>query len=157
MTMDRPAQLDHPQLGTLSWEERNVAYQGAVTLRGQVVDFEVLVDPPAWTEPMTVSSLVDQGAAALAVLRTNWEKISERIGAFLVEQYDAEWRGERPVLSAGQLLAHLKLMTLTVYHDGHASLSFSDDVADDEGLFYGHYVDVTIRSSGEVSDVSLQG
>lgn len=67
-----------------------------------------------------------------------------------------EWRGERPVLLVDQLLAHLKLMTMTVYHDGRPSLFFSDDGVDDDGLFHGHHVNVTLRTNGEVSDVSLQ-
>ena len=157
MTTERPATFEHPQVGPLNWREGGVAYQREIALGGLFVSFEVIVDPPAWTAPMTVSALIDQGAATLATVRTNWERINDRIGASLVEEYGERWRGARPVLSANQLLEHLRLMSVTVYHDGHAEMFFSDDGVDTEGLFSGHYVIVVLLSSGEVIDVSLAG
>ena len=155
MSSEREPKQVHPELGTLSWNEADLAYEAQIRLGDADVELAVLVDPDAWQEPMSTSTLVAQAAAVVGAVRARWDEIRTRVGDFLVESYDDEWRSGRPALSRSELLEHVRADSLAVYHDGTSELDFRDDAVDEEGLFFGHHVLVSLAANGDVTDVVI--
>ncbi|MDX2090086.1 MAG: hypothetical protein SFX73_19670 [Kofleriaceae bacterium] len=157
MTNERTPDVHHAELGALRWNESELAYTVHAGIGGTDARIEVIIDPDAWSEPLTETLLLDQAASTLQRIRAQWPVIEAALRSFLVEAYTDEWRGDRPAQPPEELTRHLALEVWSVYHDGASELLFNDQGVDDEGLFHGHYVTVSLDADGTISGVDLAG
>jgi len=157
MPIDLPPTYEHPVLGTLTWNEGELAYMGELSFEGRPLSIEIVVDEGAWDEPMSLAFLIDQGATAVSMIRQTWSGLYEVIGSSLLREYDETWRADGAALTGPALMAHLKPLSVTIYADGRSSVFFADNGIDEGGLFAGHYVLTALTREGRVEDVSLAG
>jgi hypothetical protein len=137
-------------LGTLTWNDTLDWWEGRVELvPGHGIGLSLTVeedeaDAPAVAEIAFARDL-------LARLREREPEARVVAAEELLEIYNEEWNDEEP-LSEEEFMSRLTLEDVNIAPDGSAELYYQDD-----GLFAGHTVLVTVGADGNFEDADVAG
>jgi hypothetical protein len=140
--------IEDELLGTLTWNEDLDWWEGrAVLAPGHAISLSIEV------EDATVAPTQEIAHARRILLFLREHEPEGRLIAAdeLLEIYNAEWNEGEP-LNDEEFMARLTLNDVNVAFDGSAELFYQDD-----GLFAGHAVLVTVDPNGNFADADIAG
>jgi hypothetical protein len=150
-----PETRQHPELGSVKWEERLHAWEANVTLAGSTVFFLMIVEGD-W-EGIDPGDLFEIGARFLRWARKFEPRCRDRVVNDLYELYTRWWAGddtgEGPsMLSRPEFHEVLHPCLISLYHDGSSDWQY--ECGD---LFAGHGIDLYVDADGVLGRADLWG
>lgn len=140
--------LEDDVLGPLTWNEQLDWWEGQVELSpGHLIGLSVSVEEE--TAPPTVE--MEQARRVLLRLREHEPEARLVAAEELLPIFNDEWNDDEP-MTEEEFTARLTLEDLSVAADGSAELFYNDD-----NLFAGHTVLVTVGSDGNFEDADIAG
>jgi hypothetical protein len=135
-------------LGMLTWNDQLDWWEGRTEMApGHLIGISVSVEDE--TAPPTVE--VEQARRVLLRLREREAEARLVAAEELLAIYNDEWNDDDPI-SEEEFMARLTLDDLAVASDGSAELFYQDD-----NLFAGHTVLVSIGADGNFEDADIAG
>jgi hypothetical protein len=136
-------------LGYLIWDDEYDCWSCEIEIfPGQIVGVSVDPEEPEDIEESVVFELAGR---TLALIKASEANLRDRAADRLVETHNSSWNHDDPI-DRQEFIARMTLEDITIYADGRAELSYSD-----EDLFAGHAIVININPSGVVENACLWG
>lgn len=142
--------IDDETLGTLTWNSELDWWEGRAELSPtHSIGLSITVEDEDAEAPSQAE--IDQARRLLLRLREHEPEARLVAAEELLAIYNDEWNEDEP-LDEEEFMARLTLDDLSVAPDGSAELFYQDD-----GLFAGHTVLVSLGADGNFEDADIAG
>lgn len=140
--------LSDEQFGTLNWDNRLEWWGGTLALY-QHPEVELYINAPCLHEGDT--TITDEVRQAFKICLESEQKARQKACDQLLSIHNEHWNEDAPT-SAEEFKRRLIFDTIILYPDGSAEIYFEDD-----DLFWGHVIIVSMTESGEFTDATIAG